>query len=56
MRSGSGSYYKALTGKIFMFWIHVGGRFLEVITYDRWSPMLVQLCVQAEPFAINFVL
>lgn len=56
MRSGSGSYYEALTGKMFMFWIHVGGRFLEEITYDRWSPMLVQLCVQAEPFAINFVL
>ena len=39
-----------------MCWIHVGGCFSEVITYDRWSLMLVQLCVQAEPFAINFVL
>ena len=45
MRSGSGSYYKALTGKILMFWIHLGGRFLKVITYDRWSHMLVRLCV-----------
>ena len=42
-----------------MFWIHVGGRFLEVITYDRWSHMTVgSTGVQAvaEPFAINFVL
>ena len=38
-----------------MFWI--GGPFLEVITYERYSShMEVRLCVQAEPFAINFVL
>ena len=42
--------------KILTCWIHDGGRFLEVVTWERWSHMEVGLCVQAEPFAINFVL
>ena len=37
----TGNKDKDLTGKILMFWIHVGGHCLVVITYDRWSHMLV---------------
>ena len=32
---------KALTGKILVFWI--GGRLWEVVAYERWSYMEVQL-------------
>ena len=39
-----GSYRKALSGKILVFWI--GGRLWEVVAYERWSPMEVQLYLQ----------
>ena len=34
-------YYRALTGKILVFWI--GGRLREVVAYERWSHMESQL-------------
>ena len=34
-------YYKALTGKILVFWI--GRRLREVVAYERWSHMESQL-------------
>ena len=36
-------YYRALTGKILVFWI--GGRLREVVAYERWSHMESQLWV-----------
>ena len=30
-------YYRAMTGKILVFWI--GGRLREVVAYERWSHM-----------------
>ena len=36
-------YYRALTGKILVFWI--GGRLREVVAYERWSHMESQLLV-----------
>ena len=39
--STRGSNCKALTGKILVYWI--GGRLWEVVAYERWSLMEVQL-------------
>ena len=39
-----GSKCKALTGKVLKFWI--GGRLWEMVAYERWSHMEVQLCVK----------
>ena len=36
-------YYRALTGKILVFWI--GGRLREVVAYERWSHMESRLWV-----------
>ena len=36
-----GSKYRALTGKNLVFWI--GGRLWEMVAYERWSHMEVQL-------------
>ena len=39
-----GSNCKALTSKVLKFWI--GGRLWEMVAYERWSHMKVQLCVK----------
>ena len=36
-----GSNFKALTGKVLVFWI--GGRLWEVVAYERWSHMDVRV-------------
>ena len=38
-----GSNYSALTGKNVVF--QIGGRLWEVVAYERWSHMEVQLCL-----------